>query len=376
MRFFLQYFVGLLYSAGTPFSHIFGYIAGVLAIPLIFASGVYRHPPKQLLFLFMLLLWACIRTVFVRDCLPSLHWIVNLIAHWLIPFLAGAVVANMKIRWANVHIWSWVIVVIIGLLSIVGFVPQSIAQKVWKEGMMWGFRHHNWFAADVILALALLAMVVDGLRIVRIIQFVLLLIGFALSGSRGYYIAMVPSALGLALTSKRYILRIIIIVALLFIVVFTFVVPSTFVRIQKVLSCDKAVISRFSCWECALLLWKEYPLSGIGYGQISEYAEHFREYSTHDFIDIRAGITGGMVHNMYLTALLEGGIIGFLLFVLFLSSIGGKLWKMGNSTRPLFWAFIALLLGNFFDTQLRGPSVAPEFFFFIGMFSHENVVRP
>jgi len=62
------------------------------------------------------------------------------------------------------------------------------------------------------------------------------------------------------------------------------------------------VVERLDFWQEAIDLWKAAPLQGIGAGQAVGYIDH-------------------VIHNMYLTVLVEQGLIGFIFYILWLANI-------------------------------------------------------
>ena len=75
---------------------------------------------------------------------------------------------------------------------------------------------------------------------------------------------------------------------------------------------------------------------------------------------------------MYLNLLAEFGIIGFVLFGIIILLIFKNLYicykeKHSVLALCLLFAWISLLIGDCFDTVLRGPRVAMEYFWLTGL---------
>jgi O-antigen ligase len=93
-------------------------------------------------------------------------------------------------------------------------------------------------------------------------------------------------------------------------------------------------LEEFQIVPTLLLAHPEYLLFGIGYSQSLNAHKHFDEYY-HE----------GRAHNTYMSVLLEQGIVGFVLFIAFLISIGktvfkNRRFKDGNYRMILFFAIL------------------------------------
>lgn len=93
-------------------------------------------------------------------------------------------------------------------------------------------------------------------------------------------------------------------------------------------------VEEFQIVPTLLLAHPEYLMFGIGYSQSLNAHDHFDEYY-HE----------GRAHNTYMSVLLEQGIVGFVLFLAFLISIGetvfkNRRFKDGNYRLILFFAIL------------------------------------
>ncbi|MBQ1610109.1 MAG: hypothetical protein II090_04185, partial [Elusimicrobia bacterium] len=78
------------------------------------------------------------------------------------------------------------------------------------------------------------------------------------------------------------------------------------------------------------------------------------------------------LHSMWLAVLAEFGSIGFVLFCIIIFLIMKNLYyeyKYNNSLLALcmLFAWLSLLIGDCFDTILRGPRVAMDYFWLTGL---------
>ncbi|HHH80771.1 MAG TPA: hypothetical protein ENL24_02045, partial [candidate division Zixibacteria bacterium] len=148
-------------------------------------------------------------------------------------------------------------------------------------------------------------------------------------------------------------------------------------RIEKaVKGVDMAVISRFNRWSVTLWALSENPLFGIGPGQLQARDDYILRIKRENlFIDFKAG---GLkyLHNLYLTIMAEGGIIGIALVLLIFWTILSMLSKRGKIGKAFMWGFAAILIGSFFDEQLIKPPEAIDIFFVLGLLAGSNGVSP
>lgn len=68
---------------------------------------------------------------------------------------------------------------------------------------------------------------------------------------------------------------------------------------------------RVELWKAGLEVWKQHPILGVGMNNVHEYGQYF--------VSEKRAITmkGGLLHNLFLTALVSSGVVGFLVLMLF-----------------------------------------------------------
>lgn len=97
---------------------------------------------------------------------------------------------------------------------------------------------------------------------------------------------------------------------------------------------DNSNIERISMWKNALDGFKKQPIIGYGPGNLTSIDEYSKtEYGSH------MGTTT-MSHNTYIDALVNGGIIGFIIFITFLGSIFIDVKRYDKLNLPLVLVLI------------------------------------
>lgn len=87
-----------------------------------------------------------------------------------------------------------------------------------------------------------------------------------------------------------------------------------------------SLVGRLDLWNQDFSLWQSSPLLGHGWGSTQ-------------------ATTGAFTHNDFLRALVEAGLLGFIVFVLFLGAMVRASWRAARGRRDLPLAFFGLSLG-------------------------------
>lgn len=203
---------------------------------------------------------------------------------------------------------------------------------------------------------------------------ILLLINIIFSQSRSALLAIVFGFLiFLILWNKRFLIFSLIIPTILF------VIPQSRVRFIQIFDSSQNS-SRLNIWEITKLIIKDNPILGIGYENFSnvysKYVQNNLSYS------IGEGYVAFHPHNIFLKFQVELGIIGTLIFILFLISIIltlHKLFKaniMNIENKILFvgfsTSFISFILMNLIDCYLSAPKIMITFFILLGILNYFN----
>ncbi len=364
---------GFFTAVGLPISHVFGYIGAVIALPAVMDKRTLHKGLSIIIPCGIFVLYWLILACFTPDKGLAFESVLNYASHWFLPLCLGLACGKWAIRYIKTYIAIIALIILLGAGSALGIFPQSIlGEKVWADEMLWGFHHHNALAAMILLVTPLSMALGKSFEIVAIV----LLGGVIMSGSRGYFLT-VPLVLVGIFTSIHKTLRqsdrilFFIIIALVVLGLVLSIAPGPRNRIISLISgswrSDLAATSRFGFWQVGYYAFTESPILGIGPGQLPLRTDFLDKLEQDRFrIDLRGGKIVHL-HNFYLTILAEGGIIGLMLILWILVALGRKLSASGKLGHALLWGLSAILLGNLFDSQLRGPSVAIDLFFIAGM---------
>ncbi|WP_164966564.1 O-antigen ligase family protein [Arcobacter sp. AHV-9/2010] len=90
---------------------------------------------------------------------------------------------------------------------------------------------------------------------------------------------------------------------------------------------------RFEIWSNALILFQEHPVFGIGWYNFLEYNKIYFD-------------RGNYMHNTFLEALVELGIVGFLIYILFFVTLFIAVVKIqsNKNNKYLFFTFLSMLI--------------------------------
>lgn len=172
-------------------------------------------------------------------------------------------------------------------------------------------------------------------KILYILSAVISLIGVMLTGSRSALVSIIIFGITIVLTMKRGKTRNRIIVAIiLFIVIMAVlialnVIPETvYLRMLGSSYVDRSNMKRIADWTYGLQSLIRSPL--FGYGPQPTLSIIMSQFNFH-----------GDVHNTFLTFGVMFGVVPFILFIILILNIVGKLYKKNN--RLLFASLIAMV---------------------------------
>ncbi len=361
-------------AAGLPITHTLGYLGigvGIFSREFIRTIGS-RKIWGTFLPLWVFIAYAAVRGVFVDNRLFAAQNVANLIANWGLPLIIGIMGGKYSEKIRISYLISFTTVVFIGFLAATRLLPgQIFGEKVWYEGMLWCFHHHNALASMLIIAIGIVFLQSD-LSIIFILP---LTIAFFLTGSRGYLLVSPVLFFGLIYEGikQRWHRKIILLGAGILVGIGLMLgLPSLNRRAKTVTSgtwqADVPAQSRFGFWDIGFIIFRQHPIFGIGPGQLKTKSEYIQEVKQSGLvIDEKSGVIRHL-HNFYLTVLAEEGMIGLIILLWLLYRLAVLLKKVSNPNGRVFlWAYWAFLLGNMFDSQLRGPSGAMDLFFMIGI---------
>jgi probable O-glycosylation ligase (exosortase A-associated) len=257
------------------------------------------HPFNFLLMFFM--------TISVVDSLPRLRW--TLLA------------AVGSLAWASLYMLrEW-----------------QVARATYGSGYRPGFvvGDPNYFAASALLCLPLAFYFARSstwrwMRWYCAAAVLLILAGITVSASRGGLLGLIVIVPFMIWHSKRRVLTFILVLALVgaFLV---FMPTSGLDRLRQTRTGDGAEEVRITLWKAAWKMFRDNPITGVGYTRFRDYAPRY--------LDRDVG-TGYLVHNQYLELLAEMGLPGLLAYLGVLVGTWVALGRMRRDARHAGAAFL------------------------------------
>lgn len=199
-------------------------------------------------------------------------------------------------------------------------------------------------------------------RKISMVCFVLSLAGLFCTESRGAYVAIALSILTMLCSHKKIFKKLFPFIILLAIAFPLVLVIRNINSPQGDLSTSNG--SRLKIWICCLNIFKDNPILGLGAGTENIHQILLSELKT----------DRSHAHNLFLEALVEGGIIGAAFVAVIIAVLVKNiisLFKLkGNRYRPYAILYTASLVGfittSLFEHTLQSPKEMMMFFFLIG----------
>ena len=382
----LLVYANYMFALLMPFSHIGGYLA--CGLGFVFLWSFHKKIEKNPVYVWLLIFIIYGILVNFLSAAPDIGSaaLVGYFSHWLMPFVLGYGLVNYgyfkKIFWAFIIVFG----AIVGFSVLAYFhlfFPQ-VGRDFYlvHQGLLKGLRSHIALAAlclvssFLVLAQALLRKDIPAAK--RIFYFALFL-GFVfalfLTGSRGYYIAAVASyfLFGIYWIFRTKNWRFAVLGAAVAGVILCayFFAPVVKQRLEKTTSHDMNILERLSLYKVALEEIKSKPLFGYGPGQGIKQQKFFEMLPD----NLKSVGRHPALHSFYLNFAADFGLAGLAVFIAIMFFIFKGLSKSFSSDDlflsaagiGLFWGLIAVLIGDMFDTLLRGPGVAMELFWLTGL---------
>jgi O-antigen ligase len=381
---------GIIFAAGIAWIPILGYLGiavGLIGICIDYNSRDVPSAAKALLiFICFFLLWGLILSLAVAiQPGQAFATVFAYACHWLFPFALGFWLKD-KFRISLLYLFA-ISILVVGVLSLGAYLNFYQSPNLAKEGMIWGLHHHIAFAAmllmlfHLIYGTALAPDISNKKTLIFLLIAILIIFLVVLTGSRSYWLAgaitITCATIHKAIIGHRRKLSLAFIVTGILAVSFgVLAFPQVRQRIQLTNFDDLNFIYRKNMAIMASDMIKDYPVTGIGPGQIP-YARKYYDKMADQKLPIETGyLEKKHLHNMYLQIGAEFGIIGFLLFFAILltslrisglaATFAGTGYHSGIAM-GVFWSIITIAVGDFFDCLLRGPTVAMILFWLIGM---------
>ncbi len=383
-------FGSVVFALGVPWSHVFGYMG--LAIALL-GGFLYREKfsfemniKAVLFFMILFFLWGIVLTFTVsKNANFGLNTVFAYFAHWMAPFILGCWLApRLKIPVLIMWVGS---MFVLGLFSLMAFAGLFNDPSLSKEGMLWGRHHHIQFAAVLFIAFQILYglfMTPETSRKQKIFLAafgVLILLFFILTGSRGWWMAAGFSLIGITLhhiyiNRSRRIAILMTVLGLVLVVSSIIIFPQVRARINQTSLNDPNLIYRRNMAIMAVNVIRDHPFAGIGPGQVPFAKEYYDRMEKMNLPQETGYLKKTHFHNMYLQITAEFGFPGLILFLVILGAIFRLLIKSArrnnNGLRTgiiygMIWSLVAVLIAETLDCLLRGPAVAMEMFWALGI---------
>ena len=372
-----------IFSVGIVFSHVIGYIVSIFAFFFIYKNWSNIKNNKIIVFVSAFLLYGFILACFCNYTKDAFEEMFTYLTSWLFPFILGYLLTDnyKKGKIIKVYFLTFTVVIVFSILAYFGlFFERVLGEPLALKGehinaCLW---HISLGAMCVLLSsfsLNTLLFKKDLLpkqKIILSLLTILFIVSLYLTSSRGYYIAGFITYLCMI---AFYIFKTkkIVIPAILFCLSFAIIsalfLNSSFMqeRIKNTsFTKEWSVTNRIDSYKAAVLIFKNNPIFGVGPRQGVKQDEIFASINFDKKEDSRH------LHSMWLAVLAEFGSVGFVLFCIIIFLILKNLYyeyKYNNSLLALcmLFAWVSLLIGDCFDTVLRGPRVAMDYFWLTGL---------
>jgi O-antigen ligase len=395
-----------LFAAGMPFSHVIGYIAAIIGIVVFLPRqrSLFRQPMVISIILF--LVYGCVRSLYLPQPAMGGRVILSYFAHWLLPFAMGYAIAGNSVvsrRSAITYIAVYAAIIGLSVLSYAGlFWSDWNGFYLSRDGLLKGLHHHITMGGIcLILAMLCFSMCLlhTGLNMQKRILLgsagIFFVCSLLLTGSRGYYIAfavvLVLFVFWLMLRFKKYVLGISILsVCLIAGYILSTSIPRLNERIISALSKqDNNVSERLNIYRVAAMEIHDRPLFGFGPGQAALQDAYYARVPELRYRDDQGKVRHRHMHCFYFNLAADLGFTGMLIFMsIVFFAFQGLIDAYRRFEEPfdkalavgVAWAFVGILFGDLFDTLLRGPSLAMDIFWLIGIVMglkvHKKVAEP
>ena len=374
-----------IFAIGIIFSHIIGYIVSIFAFLFIYKNWNNIKNNKIIIFTSAFLLYGFIFACFCDYTKDAFEEMFTYLTSWLFPFILGYFVTDnyKKRKIIKVFILVFTAVIIVSILAYFGlFYERFIGAPLALKG-----QHINanlWHISLGAMCVLLSSFSLNTLlfkkdlskkeKIVLGVLTILFIVSLYLTSSRGYYIAGFVTYLCMFVfyfykTKKFKVPAMLFCISLVIILLIHFNNSYMQDRIKNTnLTTDANVTKRIDSYKAAVLIFKNNFVFGVGPRQGVKQAEFYA--MTHPSKESLHKIRH--LHSMWLVISAEFGTIGFILFGITIFLIIKNLYyeyKHNNSVLALcmLFAWLSLLIGDCFDTVLRGPRVAMDYFWLTGL---------
>ncbi len=313
-----------------------GYFAALLAVLSMASDMSLRRAPSAFVILVIYWLWALFSYAWSLDTESSTYMLPTvfslMVFTWLVMEFARS--WRQQVWLMRAYLFGCVLSLI---MLIIGFV--SISGSWWASKMRYSAAGLNVnYLADMVIygipiAIYLASKARESIRLLYWLYVPTAIIGALLSGSRAVALGLVVIAALVVLKSLRArwgTMLMVVICGVSSIMLIPRVVPTHLMdRILSVGEVDfsEGKESRLVIWQRGWQTFQQYPLTGVGigaYGTVTIGSPHFP------------------AHNVFLSVLVETGLIGFMLYMLFLGMLTYNIWKLPKAERTLWSQVLAV----------------------------------
>ena len=372
-----------IFAGGIVFSHIIGYIVSIFAFLFVYKNWDAIKKDNIVICITVFLIYGFILACFCEYKKDAFEEMFTYLTSWLPPFILGYYVIDniKKEKIIKFYIGIFTLVIIFSVLAYFGFFYDEIAgsrlayKGKFLHGLMW---HISLGAMSVLLScFSLITLLFKNnlstkQKICLSALTIFFMISLYLTSSRGYYIAGFITYLAIFVfyiyKTRKFKIPIIIFFISLILIGILFSNNEHMQKRIKNTSVTKewSLTNRIDSYIAALAIFKDNILFGVGPRQ-SVKQEKFYE-----IMKLSRNDDSRHLHSMWFAVLAEFGLVGFAIFLLMLFLIIKRLYfkyKQESSLLALclLFAWISILIGDSFDTVLRGPRVAMDYFWLTGL---------
>lgn len=380
----MELLLNYLFSIGIAFSHVLGYIFSGLSVFFIYKNWNNLKREKIFLLIILFLVYGFILSFFSYDKQKSFEEMVNYLASWLPPFILGYYIVDEKKKYKIliINVAVFAVIVFFSILAYYGLFYKEVFGLPLAGSGLYG--HINAFLWHI--SLGAMCVMMSSITLIfllfkqdltqkrKIILFVLSVffaIALFLTGSRGYYIAgfITYFSIFFFYFYKTKQIKIILLFMLMSgLIIGILYSKNRFIqeRMQNTSIVQEGSLqTRINGYKIAFAIFKNHTIFGVGPRQ-SVIQKEFIEISKDYKNDSRH------LHSMYINILADFGLVGIIMFGCLVFFIFRRLiyvYKKHNSlfALALIFCWISVLIGDNFDTVLRGPRVAMDYFWLTGL---------
>lgn len=372
-----------IFAVGIVFSHVIGYIVSIFAFIFIYKNWDVIKKDNIIIcitaFLIYGFIWACF-CEYKKDAFEEMF---TYLTSWLPPFILGYYITDnsKKEKTIKIYVVTFVVIIFFSVLAYFGLFYDEIAGSRLAHrgqilnGLIW---HISLGAICVLLSCFSLITLLfkKGLsnrqKIILFVLTIFFMISLYLTSSRGYYIAGFITYLSIFIfyfykTRKLKIPIILFSISLIFITILFSNSEYMQRRIENTsITKEKSLTDRIEGCKTAFAIIKHHPIFGVGPRQAVKQTEFYEITKLSKEDDSRH------LHSMHLNVFAEFGLLGFSIFFVMIFFIIKRLYFKYKKESSLFalcmlFAWMSLLIGDCFDTVLRGPRVAMDYFWLTGL---------